>query len=515
MTEYTIGPVGWQAPELSPRESVICWEIEQESKHMFEQVKFTEELTRSSLFEIVWADKKSKFVPKLSLIPVSKAYGHNINVLQRLFPDGRTDPVYVLHKAFTPKDNRVIFTATEVGAIIDVSAPVGVLLKKKVSFRHPHFEYELLEMADGSATPTANPLIALIEKEIDHSKDVPDEKSSMVFWWVGTLDEEDKFELFKFSPFKFKYPAFAAVIPYEGKTIVYASCVNTTSSFNARTKGGIIHLNIEENGQTNHYELAPPGYFTGMYDLVKRLSSFVESTAISKPVSAVHPENMGMLGTILTLEATRRIADPSGPEISLHELYGAAPDDRLKSLSGSLNANVFPKLRKVIGEIPELNIDWSTEPVSEKGWAQIDSRIPVEFASGLKWELQKIEGDFNEGEARVNLAVKAGFISHTLKWSSSREAPLQQFENVSNNIESQGMGVGEPMETSYGGHAALLVQGYKLDKGKIPSVITSRLFRCDAKGLDINWLLVAVAARKEDAEKVCSSATGQLRCHRD
>ncbi len=514
MSENTIGPVGWQAPELSPRESIVCWEIEQESKYMFERVKFTEELTRSSLFEIFWADKMSKFVPKLSLVPVSKAYGHNINVLQRFFPGGRTDPVYALHKAFTPKDRRVIFTATEVGAILDVSAPVGVVLKKKVSFRHPHFEYELLEMADGSSTSSANPLIALIEKEIDHSKEFADDKSSLLFRWVETLDEKDKFELFKFSPFEFKYPAFAAIIPYEGKTIVYTSCVNTTNSTIGRTKGGIIKLNIEEDGQSNYYELAPPGFFTNQYDLVRRLSSFVEASAVSQPVSAVHPENMGMLGKILTLEATRRIADPGGPEISLHELYGNAPDDRLKTLTGSLNANVFPKLREVIGDIPELNIDWPTEPVSEKGWAEIDSRIPVEFASGLKWEIQKIEGDSVEGEARVNLAVKAGFISHTLKWSSSREGPSQQFENVRSNIESQGMGVGEPSEASYAGHTAQLVQGYKLDKGKIPSVVTSRLFRCDAKGFDINWLLVAVAARKEDAEKVCSSASGQIRCHR-
>jgi len=513
MSEYRVGPPGWQAPNLTPRETVVCWEIEEGVKEQYNRLKgYWElgELTRPSLYEIIWQDKKSSLVPKLSFIPVTRAYGFNINILQRSFPDDRIDPIYFLHKGFTPKDRRVIFTATETGMILDFPSPVGLILKKRVSFQHPHFEYQLLDMADGTLPSSQNPLIAQIEKEIDHSKRITDDESSKLIACVNGLQDEEKFELFKFAPYKFKYPAYAAIIPYMEKTIIFASSLNTTSSYGNRHKGGIAKLRIEEDNDATDYEIALPGGSLSAYYLVKLLSAVTEANRASSPISVIHPENLGTLGVFLTVEATRRIVDPSSSELSLHEIYGTAPTERLGILGRSINLAVFPK--KPVKELPELNIDWHDSPLTETIWKSINPRVPLDFADSVKWEVTTIEGSADEGVAKVRTEVKNSYLHNILKWSQSSEGTMEQFETIRTNIETQGMGTGEPLSGIYNGHNAQYVQGFIIQKN-VPTIITARLLHCENRSMNLVWILSCSARSKSEAEAGCSYGTGLIRCH--
>jgi len=511
MSEYRVGPPEWQAPPLNPRETVVCWEIEEDSKKYFSESKITEEITRASLYEVIWQDKKSSLRPKLSLIPVTRAYGFNINILQRLFPEGRTDSIYLLHKGFTPKDRRVIFTATEIGTILDFPTPVGFVLKdRRGSLRHPHFEYQLLEMADGTQPSTTHPLIALIEKEIDHSKMVADDKSSKMFARVDALQDEEKFELFKFAPYKFKYPAYAAVIPYMEKTIIFASSLNTTSSYLNRHKNGVAKLRIKENGDANDYEIALPGISIAMYDLVKRLSAAAETHKSTSPVSSIHPENLGTLGMFLIVEATRRIVDPDSSELSLHEIYGTAPTERLGVLGRSINTDVFPKFPKK--EIPELDIEWCETPLSGTDWKSIDNRIPLEFAGSVKWDITSIEGSKEEGSAKIRTDLKKSYLYYILKWSQSSSEPMEQFEIIKANIEAKGTGTGESLDGIYDGHTTRYVQGYEV-KNNVPTIIAARFFHCENKERHIVIVVMCSARSKSETESGAGHGTGLIRCH--
>lgn len=338
--EITIGPKDWETPQLNNREIAVLKAVDLQSRHIFE-----DKMKRPSLYEIIWVDKKSKFTPKLSIIPISRSHGVNLNVLQRLFLKDFDYPIYILYRAMTPQDHNIIFTGTQAGIILDYPVDRGFFLKDKIVFRGPGYEAVPLVNLDDSEERVSlmNPLLALIESEIRNSGSWLDDKKSSLMGMYDRFSDNDETPPIGLSKYKGKAPKGFIITPYGNKTIIFASTCDCSSVFDKRLDKGRIKEAVELDGKRRTLTISPPGLggINLTTQVVRTATNLTNQAKSERNVISKPPNKLGLNFRYLLLEAQRRQLGDTQGEISLHEILGQAPDSRIKMVFDSIDENLF------------------------------------------------------------------------------------------------------------------------------------------------------------------------------
>lgn len=333
-----IGPMGMQTPALEPAHTELCKVIGGETASLFNGQYGFPQKRRDSLYEVVWTAKQQEWHPALSFIPLKKSYQSNVRVLERTYLEGWDEAIYNLYTAFTPHDNAVLVTGIEVGTILDFAVPRGLIITDSTSIRGPPFmATPLTNIGDEAAASKVNPLLALIQTEIDNHK-WGMKSGSRLTTFIQELKSDGETPFVGRMPpknFNVRFPKCLGIVPVGNQTLIVAStCGPASIEEKQRLDHGRVVRDVAISRGIVKFYIAPQSsvQFVYAFSAMRQASKIAgmakhDGLVRSKPIA-----EMGHLPLFMFVESLRRQYQPETNEISLHEIFGTMKSPRVTEL---------------------------------------------------------------------------------------------------------------------------------------------------------------------------------------
>ncbi len=326
-----------ETPALEPAHIELCRTIGGETAYCFSGQGLFPQRRRDSLYEVVWTAKRQELRPALSLIPVKRSYQTNVRVLERTYLEGWDETIYTLYTAFTPADNAVIVTGIEVGTILDFAVPRGLIITDSDSFRGPPFKATPLTNIGVEAASKANPLLALIQMEIDnHEFNMA--KGSLLTSYIDKFKSDGETPFVGRMPpknFHVRYPKCLIIVPVGSQTLIAAStCGAASIDEKERLDHGRVVRDVSIDRETVKYYIAPQSWLELGYAFgaVSQASKIAGKAKYDGSVRSRLIGEAGDLQFLMLVESLRRQHQPKTNEISLHETFGTMKSSRVAEL---------------------------------------------------------------------------------------------------------------------------------------------------------------------------------------
>ncbi|MFX1483779.1 MAG: hypothetical protein ACFFCP_11405 [Promethearchaeota archaeon] len=300
-----------------PRELTLCKTIS-----AITETVLRENLDGTPLYEVGWFDveKESSWKPALSLIPVSRrsTFRPNVHVYQQFRVRGIESPFYAHYEGFTPRNDTVIMTGIEIGAVLDVTIPGGI-------FFFGGKGWGSVEYFDDSFAEIDNPVYYMIKKDSENKK------QSRLFQNVRGLYVSSEYKAtIRLGPrgiYSLSYPATFMLIPRGKNTVVMVStCAAPPKGFKEK-------LTVSE-GRTVNFEFGPPSdvAFSNGINVLWELMHRAHMIQSAEEVIARSPPIGSELMMYLVLESARRLKAVQGDRLSFRDVFDPNPSDAVNEL---------------------------------------------------------------------------------------------------------------------------------------------------------------------------------------
>ncbi len=300
-----------------PRELTLCRTISAVT-----ETALRDELAGTPLYEVEWysTEKQSSWTPALSLIPVSRksTFRPNVHVYQQIRVRDVETPLYTHFEGFTPRDDTVIISGIEIGAVLDYPVSAGFIILAGKGWTQ-------LDYHEGGSARKNNPVAFLMKTEGENAK-----KSKIFVSFAELASGSQYTATIRLGPrgiYNLSYPAYFLLAPRGNQTVAMAStCACPPRGFKEK-------LTVPE-GYSINYEFGPPSdkVFQNAVSLVRAVMRLAEMAKSVEHGSAQVPNLSSELMLYLLLESVRRANAAQNERLSFRDVFSPNPSEAISTL---------------------------------------------------------------------------------------------------------------------------------------------------------------------------------------